>query len=92
MENTLEKKATLFAQYWGQEVIEDVNNSVDKVIYPATGSNMYRFEESTLILKALSSITDEDYYELMLKRYPIQPFSSFKRDKMFVVHFICSIA
>jgi len=60
MENILENKAKFFSQYWGQTVIEDVNNAGDKVIYPVVVSNMNRFEESILVLKPLSSITDED--------------------------------
>jgi len=60
LQNTLENKAKFFAQYWGQAVIQDVDNSGVSQIYPVVQSNMYRFEESILLLKPLSSITDED--------------------------------
>lgn len=64
MENTLENKAKFFAQYWGQLIIGDVNNAGEKVIYPVEKSNMYRFEETRLELKPISSITDEDAIEV----------------------------
>lgn len=59
-ELTLENKAKFFAQYWGQLVIEDVNGKGETFLYPVVYSNMHRFEESTVVLKPLSSISDED--------------------------------
>lgn len=64
MENNLENKARFLAQYWGQEVLADVNNNGDKVLYPIVVSNMYRIEESHLELTPLSEITDEDAIEV----------------------------
>lgn len=60
MENTLDNKAKFFAQYWGQFVIQDVDSAGKEVLYPVERSNMYRFEESILVLKPLSAITNED--------------------------------
>lgn len=60
MENNLENKAKFFAQYWGQEVLSDLTNGGDRILYPVEASNMYRIQESYLELKPLSSITDED--------------------------------
>ena len=56
MENTLENKAKFFAQYWGQEVmvLDGLPSTVDSWF---DGSNVKVFH---LLLKPLSSITDED--------------------------------
>lgn len=65
MENTLENKAKFFAQYWGQEIMKSNNDGweIKKVdhnsIYP-----LYEEDEDFLILKPLSSITDEDAIEV----------------------------
>lgn len=72
MKNNAENKSKLFAQYWGQDVIEDVNNAGQKTIYPVVVSNMYRFEESKLLLKHLSSITDEHKIKVSLMFLEIQ--------------------
>ena len=59
MENTLENKAKLFAQYWGQEIVghnvitEGLNDAVNHRI-------ILDLKERFLELKPLSSITDED--------------------------------
>lgn len=66
MGNTLENKAKFFAQYWGQTVIADVNSAGEEVIYPATGSNMYRFDESILVLKNISSMSKKDALEVCM--------------------------
>lgn len=63
-EMTAEAKARFFALYWGEVVIQDVDNAVVVQLYPVHPSNMYRFEESNLLLKPLSSITDEDAIEV----------------------------
>lgn len=60
MGNTLENKAKFFAQYWGQEV------------YPAVGALEVldfkyidpMYDTSVIELKPLSSITDEDAFEV----------------------------
>lgn len=58
IQNNLENKAKLFAQYWGQEVIKDVISGIG---YPVEGSNIpLNIETSFLHLKPLSSISDED--------------------------------
>lgn len=57
MENTLENKAKFFAQYWGQEVLTTFFGSgfyIDRDLYPISSGSFF------LVLKPLSSITDED--------------------------------
>ena len=62
---TNELKARFFAQYWGQ----DVTNSGIPAVYPVVACNMYRIEESCLLLKPLSAISDEDAAVLSIHRY-----------------------
>jgi len=64
MEKTLENKAKLFALYWGQNIIEDEDNSGNKNIYPVVSSNMYCFQESVLLLNCLSKISEYDCLEI----------------------------
>jgi hypothetical protein len=59
-----EEKAAYFAQYWGQTVISDVDNSGVRHLYPVVYSNMYRIEESHVELTPLSAITDEHLHDV----------------------------
>jgi len=64
MENTLENKKKLFAQYWGQRVF---NNGLmgDNTVWDFTGSNHDDVDGGDFtILKTLSSITDEDAIQI----------------------------
>lgn len=66
MENTEQNKVKFFAQYWGQKVF------VNPILTPEPVSNTYIFEylepedieQEYLELKPLSSITDEDAYQV----------------------------
>lgn len=59
MENTLENKAKFFAQYWGQEIQWD--NTLDFSTHQRFDNIDLRVREGDcLVLKPLSSITDED--------------------------------
>lgn len=66
MENTEQNKVKFFAQYWGQKVF------VNPILTPKPVSNTYIFEypepedieQEYLELKPLSSITDEDAYQV----------------------------
>lgn len=68
MENTLENKARLFAQYWGQFIAWNIkwNHNIgngltlDAIFF----SRLENIEEWALNLKSLSDITDEDAIEL----------------------------
>lgn len=64
MEQLTELKQYCFALYWGQRVIKDIDNSDTPHLYPVERSNMYRFEESSLELRPLSSITDKEAIEV----------------------------
>lgn len=82
-EINIESKTKFFAQYWGQLVIEDVTNSGLLSAYPILGSNMYRIQESHLLLKTLSSITDEDAIEVakLAHQLPKGNFKVLRRDE-----------
>lgn len=60
MKTDLKLKAKYYSQYWGQNVISDTANSGNRYLYPVEPSNMYRFEESYLQLRDISSLTDEE--------------------------------
>lgn len=89
-ELTLENKAKFFAQYWGQLVIEDVNGKGETFLYPVVYSNMYRFEESTVVLKPISSISAEDAYGVGVRvncwSWAERNMSFFENDEMKEVH------
>lgn len=64
MENTLENKAKFFAQYWGQNVLNSDKYGCENISYyfnpsqsNVDGIKGYNYH---LLLKPLSSITDED--------------------------------
>lgn len=63
MENTLENKAKFFALYWGQKVVK-----YNDIFEDATHVDFVDFidmkDKSFLILKPLSSISDEDAIEV----------------------------
>lgn len=71
MENTLENKARFFALYWGQTIIEDnfwMPNEFSTVGYKYqlcqdAGSHIGGLLNKHLVLKKLSSISDEDVIE-----------------------------
>lgn len=69
-ETNLENKAIFFALHWMQSIIQDVENSGKIQIYPVHPSNMYRFEESILLLKSVENISDEDVIELFQIKRP----------------------
>lgn len=57
-------KQKVFALYWGQRILSDVNNSGINQLYPIEASNMYRIEESCLEVTPLHLITDEHAIEV----------------------------
>lgn len=61
MENTLENKAKFFALYWGQNILL-YNNAERKTQFLSFGifKEQKHIERSRLLLKPLSSISDED--------------------------------
>lgn len=66
MKNTLENKAKFFAQYWGQKVFEYKKSSHPQPVTIRSNTILYSKEESShLVLKPLSSITDEDAIEVI---------------------------
>lgn len=63
MENTLENKAKFFCQYWMQNIVQDGLNSTDLcTVNFAISEDIYK--EGWLLLKPLSSISDEDAIEV----------------------------
>jgi hypothetical protein len=62
--NNEANKARFFALYWGQEVLSDIANNNERVLYPIVKSNMYRILESDLSLRSISSLTDEECIKL----------------------------
>lgn len=63
MENNLENKARFFAQYWGQKIVYDeFMRRVDILCVDVALGNSQNsiFQDYSLTLKPLSSITDED--------------------------------
>lgn len=65
--NTLENKAKFFAQYWGQKVFYDPNYAVNEfdqtgvfTLCPESFDGIEVEPHVLLLLKPLSSITDED--------------------------------
>lgn len=59
MENTLENKAKVFAQYWGQKVLKGESETIHAL---NAGDMAFGIENNWLQLKPLSSITEEDLY------------------------------
>ena len=69
MENTLENKARLFAQYWGQKVYNhfgDINNKNEDVVGFIRGKLPFWLE-----LTSLSNITDKECKHLNWNRYAL---------------------
>lgn len=65
MENTLENKAKFFAQYWGQEVL--IANPDNNQTIPFNNINPWIYHNTDIAwleLKPLSSITDEEAFEV----------------------------
>jgi len=60
MENTIENKARLFAQYWGQSVWSHLENDEDLTDYTVNQDICISHDMDCLLLKPLSSINDED--------------------------------
>lgn len=66
MENTLENKAKLFAQYWGQEVVRNtLFNFTDAIEVSSASFNIEALPYLFLELKPISSISDEDLIQLV---------------------------
>ncbi|WP_312697095.1 hypothetical protein [Sphingobacterium mizutaii] len=76
MENALENKAKFFAQYWGQEVLSD-NICFNKLTVDIYKMSISRLEPSSLKLKPLSSITDEDAIEVAKIKFPTESHKHF---------------
>ena len=79
MEDNQENKAKFFAQYWGQNVLHNGN--------PIYGISLtaieYGLADSHLVLKNLSSITDEDAVEVAeLAGYDISDKSIITKEKI----------
>lgn len=64
MENTLENKARFMAQYWGQKVFKFRDGQMEPQKVGSTYMTKYGIKNRYLLLKPLSSITDEDALEL----------------------------
>lgn len=60
MENTIENKAKFFAQYWGQAILRMPEETVLFISNQNNLSYEEVLEQGWLILKPLSSISDED--------------------------------
>lgn len=87
MENNRENKAKFFALYYGQRLkIYPITVSILK--WEVTSQTIDNCHNLTLGLTALSSISDDDHTAIMFMRYgSVQPYKSFRKDKMFVGHF-----
>lgn len=85
MKNTLENKAKFCALYWGQKVVK-----YNDIFEEATHVDFVDFidmkDKAFLELKPLSSISDEDFTEVMCLLFPFQPRSSFKKGKFYIDH------
>ncbi|GGG97494.1 hypothetical protein [Pedobacter zeae] len=61
MDNTLENKKKLFCQYFGQKVVcASISDKRTSLMHQTTFTYPDEFKNHCLVLKPLSSITDED--------------------------------
>lgn len=79
MENSLENKAKLFAQYWGQAVQRYGNNFYTKVVNSFIDDSL--LVGDYLLLKPLSSITNEDAKKLSVIEADFRTDDVWKRGK-----------
>ena len=89
MELTLENKAKFMYQYWGQEVFK--LQGLDK-IYKSPYVEV--LDEDHLLLKQLSSITDEDAIEvskIVRNFYTKEPLFSISEVKLFLSDWMSSV-